>query len=105
MKSRNKVISVLPSTVLLVLMFPVVPVTAFPETPNSTEIAAITNFLNQPYNDSTNGEILGYTVSDPSTWHGVSFNDDNGHITAIGFAFAFIGGSLNVSGVSYLENH
>ncbi len=64
---------------------------------NTTEVNRLTAFANS--ND--NNDILEWDLTDPSSWEGVTW-DNNGNVTKIDFTYKWLQGSLDVSGFTSL---
>lgn len=65
---------------------------------NLSNISQLTSFANQ----SDNLSILGWNLDDPSTWTGVTWNED-GNVQGIDLSFKNLSGSLDLSNFSSLK--
>ena len=75
------------------------------ETNNSTitydlyEVSILSTFANSDNNNS----ILNWDLEDPSTWDGITWNNE-GHVSQIDFAYKWLTGSLDCSNFTALES-
>ena len=69
---------------------------------NSKEVKTLQAFLNQPSADGvTNAQALGADVSNPVTWHGVTW--EGGHVSAIEWKGKKLAGVLDLSSFTGLK--
>lgn len=66
---------------------------------NSSNISQLTSFANQGDNLS----VLGWSLDDPSTWTGVTWNDD-GIVESIDLSYKNLDGNLDLSNFSSLKS-
>ena len=73
---------------------------------NAEDVARLRTFLEQAGMFGTNGSILSYSydADDPTTWSGVTWSEIDGElrVTKITWSYAFLGGSLDLSGCTTL---
>lgn len=65
---------------------------------NSTETQKLVQFANT----DSNNDALGWDLQDPSTWTGITWNDE-GRVTNIDLKYKWLTGSLDCSGFTALE--
>lgn len=66
---------------------------------NSSNVSQLTSFANQGNNLS----ILGWNLDDPSTWTGVTWNED-GNVESIDLSYKNLDGTLDLSNFSSLKS-
>ena len=64
---------------------------------NPTEVDKLQVFANS----NNNNDILEWDLSDPSSWTGITW-DNNGNVTEIDFSYKWLSGSLNLAGFTSL---
>lgn len=72
--------------------------------PNSTDIneKEVITLINL-YSQSNNSEFLGWNLDDPSTWTGVTWNED-GNVESIDLSYKNLDGTLDLSNFSSLKS-